>query len=163
MASARCRLDRLILLLDTGSTPSVRLTAARQLASLAATRVGHPSSNAHGHADVKSEHSNADAPEAIWRGVDGEWNEVIALVSRVSDCPAGHHDDACSCILMPARADPPAPRIALVRHPPGRSVCAEPHLARGRHLGPDRRLAVDRGRCARHHPAGRGPALARRV
>ncbi|KAL8276295.1 hypothetical protein RQP46_011323 [Phenoliferia psychrophenolica] len=82
---ATSRLDRLILLLDTGSTPSVRLTAARQLASLAATRVAHPSTNAHGHADVKHEHSatqRADAV-AVWRGVDGEWNEVIALVSRV--------------------------------------------------------------------------------
>ncbi|KAK4703463.1 TATA-binding protein-associated factor, partial [Phenoliferia sp. Uapishka_3] len=80
------RLDRLILLLDSGSTPSVRLTAARQLASLAATRVAHPSTNSHGHADIKAEHTTSDSAQpsdAIWRGVDGEWNEVIALVSRV--------------------------------------------------------------------------------
>ncbi|GAA5884682.1 hypothetical protein JCM6882_005348 [Rhodosporidiobolus microsporus] len=85
------RLDRLILLLDTGSTSSVRLTAARQLGAIAGTRVSHPSTDAHGHAsagmDVKLE-AGVDAggavtKDGIWRGVDGEWNEVMALVARV--------------------------------------------------------------------------------
>lgn len=61
------RLDRLVLLLDTGSTPSVRLTAARQLADLAAARVAHPST----------------ADHSTWRGIEGEWSEVISLVSRI--------------------------------------------------------------------------------
>ncbi|BGP38652.1 TATA-binding protein-associated factor mot1 [Rhodotorula kratochvilovae] len=82
------RLDRLILLLDTGSTPSVRLTAARQLGAIAATRVSHPSTAAHGHAsvsvDVKLEEgATAGNQEGIWRGVDGEWDEVAGLVARV--------------------------------------------------------------------------------
>ena len=79
------RLDRLILLLDNGSTPSVRLTAARQLGSIAGTRVSHPSSNPHGHAsvaDVKLEEEAAAS--TVWRGVEGEWTEVIGLVARVS-------------------------------------------------------------------------------
>lgn len=84
-----CRLDRLILLLDTGSTPSVRLTAARQLGAIAGTRVAHPSTNSHGHAsvgtDVKLEEGMTGASkEGVWHGVEGEWNEVIGLAARVS-------------------------------------------------------------------------------
>ncbi|GAA6037551.1 hypothetical protein NBRC10512_002557 [Rhodotorula toruloides] len=83
-----CRLDRLILLLDTGSTPSVRLTAARQLGAIAGTRVAHPSTNSHGHAsvgtDVKLEEGMTGASkEGVWHGVEGEWNEVIGLAARV--------------------------------------------------------------------------------
>lgn len=77
------RLDRLILLLDTGSTPSVRLTAARQLGAIAGTRVSHPSTDSHGHAYVKAEDSTVATSDNIWRGVEGEWNEVIGLVARV--------------------------------------------------------------------------------
>ncbi|GAA6059472.1 hypothetical protein JCM10212_005411 [Sporobolomyces blumeae] len=81
------RLDRLILLLDTGSTPSVRLTAARQLGQLAGTRVSHPSTSELAAAKVKAEPSldEAGAPvgEGIWRGIDGEWNDVLQLVARV--------------------------------------------------------------------------------
>ncbi|GAA5886029.1 hypothetical protein JCM5296_007067 [Sporobolomyces johnsonii] len=88
---AGSRLDRLILLLDTGSTPSVRLTAARQLGAIAGTRVSHPSTDSHGHAaksiDVKLEEAvDGAAPGAadgVWRGVDGEWQEVVQLVARV--------------------------------------------------------------------------------
>ncbi|BGP14619.1 TATA-binding protein-associated factor mot1 [Rhodosporidiobolus nylandii] len=88
---AGSRLDRLILLLDTGSTSSVRLTAARQLGAIAATRVSHPSADAHGlknaSVDVKLEAGTdgvaGGAKDVVWRGVDGEWNEVLALVSRV--------------------------------------------------------------------------------
>ncbi|GAA6002172.1 hypothetical protein JCM10207_003108 [Rhodosporidiobolus poonsookiae] len=85
---AGSRLDRLILLLDTGSTPSVRLTAARQLGAIASTRVVHPSTDSHGHAsvttDVKLEGEAKRAlKETIWRGTDGEWNEVMSLVARV--------------------------------------------------------------------------------
>lgn len=72
------RLDRLILLLDQGSTPSVRLTAARQLGAIAAVRVSHPSS----HSLVKVEDGPGES--STWRGVEGEWNEVLGLVARVS-------------------------------------------------------------------------------
>ncbi|KAI5477115.1 hypothetical protein MNV49_006843 [Pseudohyphozyma bogoriensis] len=67
------RLDRLLLLLDTGSTPSVRLTAARQLAQLAAIRVAHPSSST----------STSTNDNGVWRGIEGEWNEVVAIVQRI--------------------------------------------------------------------------------
>ncbi|GAA5855493.1 hypothetical protein JCM8547_007859 [Rhodosporidiobolus lusitaniae] len=85
---AGSRLDRLILLLDTGSTSSIRLTAARQLGAIAGTRVSHPSTDAYGRAsagiDVKLESDVGTGPkEGLWRGVDGEWNEVMALVVRV--------------------------------------------------------------------------------
>lgn len=80
------RLDRLILLLETGSTPSVRLTAARQLGAIAGTRVSHPSSTR--TVGVKSESTgvivNENENGISWRGVEGEWNEVIGLVARVS-------------------------------------------------------------------------------
>lgn len=82
-----CRLDRLISLLDTGSTPSVRLTAARQLGAIAGQRVAHPSTDSHGHASaaqLKLEDTSDAAAATLWRGVDGEWNEVIGLVARVS-------------------------------------------------------------------------------
>ncbi|GAA6038936.1 hypothetical protein JCM8097_000582 [Rhodosporidiobolus ruineniae] len=84
---AGSRLDRLIALLDTGSTSSIRLTAARQLGTIAGTRVAHPSSHASASLDIKLE-SEVDAgaagvKEGVWRGVDGEWNEVMSLVARV--------------------------------------------------------------------------------
>ncbi|GAA5967385.1 hypothetical protein JCM11641_000529 [Rhodosporidiobolus odoratus] len=87
---AGSRLDRLILLLDTGSTSSIRLTAARQLGAIAGTRISHPSSNlkaqAAAQSEVKSEGGTelgTGSQEGIWRGVDGEWNEVMSLVARV--------------------------------------------------------------------------------
>lgn len=72
------RLDRLILLLDTGATPSVRLTAARQLGAIANVRVSHPSARPTA-ADALPEPET----DTLWRGVEGEWAEVIALVARV--------------------------------------------------------------------------------
>ncbi|KAM0788287.1 hypothetical protein ACM66B_001433 [Microbotryomycetes sp. NB124-2] len=84
---AMSRLDRLIVLLESGSTPSVRLTAARQLGQLAGVRVAHASTDSlrHGAAEtvhIKSEDGLSPA-EPAWRGVDGEWNEVIQVVARV--------------------------------------------------------------------------------
>ncbi|KAK4051936.1 TATA-binding protein-associated factor mot1 [Microbotryomycetes sp. JL201] len=80
------RLDRLIVLLETGSTPSVRLTAARQLGQLAGVRVAHASSDGlrQGTDTVYIKAEDGAAPsEPVWRGVDGEWNEVIQVVARV--------------------------------------------------------------------------------
>jgi len=82
----KLRLDRLITLLDTGTTSSVRLTAARQLGQLAGTRVSHPSSNDHYSSEIKVEGDvkGVEKNDGIWSGVDGEWNDVLQLVARVS-------------------------------------------------------------------------------
>ncbi|GAA5975963.1 hypothetical protein JCM10908_005340 [Rhodotorula pacifica] len=85
---AGSRLDRLIALLETGSTQSIRLTAARQLAGIAGVRVSHPSTEKSGHPSLASTVKVEDATqpasyEGVWRGVDGEWNEVLGLVARV--------------------------------------------------------------------------------
>lgn len=64
------RLDRLLLLLSTGSTPAVRQTAARQLGSIAAQRIARPS-------------TSAATGNALYRGLDGEWNEIINLLVKV--------------------------------------------------------------------------------
>ena len=68
------RLDRLLGLLQYGSTPTVRATAARQLGALAAQRVKHPS------ASLKPVTSTE---LAVYRGTDGEWNDVVLLLNRV--------------------------------------------------------------------------------
>ncbi|EGG04881.1 uncharacterized protein MELLADRAFT_116969 [Melampsora larici-populina 98AG31] len=72
------RLDRLLLLLDTGSTPSVRVTAARQLGQIAAQTIQHASALA---ATSAPSATSINIPD--WRGIDGEWNEIVNLLSRV--------------------------------------------------------------------------------
>jgi hypothetical protein len=69
-----CRLDRLLVLLDTGSSSSVRNTAAKQLAQLAAKSV---SSDVAVEDDVKSirQHALFRDPSA--------WAEMMAVVARV--------------------------------------------------------------------------------
>lgn len=61
----------------------MRLTAARQLGSLAGTRVSHPTTKlqANSTAGSKSDGSGGDA--VVWRGIEGEWSEVMSLVARV--------------------------------------------------------------------------------
>ncbi|RDB21258.1 putative helicase mot1 [Hypsizygus marmoreus] len=69
------RLDRLLLLLDTGSSTSVRNTAAKQLAQLAAKSVtGDVAIN---EDDIKSnrQHVSAGDPSA--------WAELMAVVARI--------------------------------------------------------------------------------
>ena len=68
------RLDRLLILLDTGSSTSVRTTAAKQLAQLAAKSV---------RSDVGGDdkntirlHGSLDDPSA--------WAELMSVVARVS-------------------------------------------------------------------------------
>lgn len=150
-------LDRLVLLLDTGSTPSVRLTAARQLGALAATRVSHPSVASHGHASVApqaklEDGTAAPSKEGIWRGVDGEWNEVVALVQRVRPLAPSARS---SSLIVPATG-PPVPAVALDRDTPGGSVRSRLHFSRRRHLGSlvDRSFHLYRRRplrCALNH------------
>ena len=73
--SPRLSLDRLLLLLDTGSSPSVRNTAAKQLAQLAARSL--ISDVAVGD-DFKSSRQHATIRDA------SAWSELLAVVARVS-------------------------------------------------------------------------------
>ena len=71
------RLDRLLLLLDTGSTPLVRSTAAKQLAQLAVKGVISDVSIVED--DLKSAQSRQQV--AL---VDGAaWSELLSVVARV--------------------------------------------------------------------------------
>lgn len=67
------RLDRLLLLLDTGSSPSVRSTAAKQLAQLAVKSVV---------ADI-AEDVNSTARHNVQVQDDQAWSELLAVVARV--------------------------------------------------------------------------------
>ena len=70
------RLDRLLLLLDTGSSASVRTTAAKQLAQLAAKSV--ISDVALVEDDVKT------ARHHVPVGDPSGWSELMAVLARVS-------------------------------------------------------------------------------
>ncbi|KAJ7184295.1 SNF2 superfamily chromatin remodeling protein [Mycena filopes] len=69
------RLDRLLLLLDTGSSSSVRNTAAKQLAQLAAKSV--ISDVALDEEDAKNAHKH------VSRGDPQAWAELMAVVARI--------------------------------------------------------------------------------
>lgn len=70
------RLDRLLLLLDTGSSTSVRTTAAKQLAQLAAKSV---------ISDVAIVEEDVKAPrQHVAIGDSSGWSELMAVVARVS-------------------------------------------------------------------------------
>ena len=68
------RLDRLLLLLDTGSTTSVRTTAAKQLAQLAAKSV---ISDVALEDDVKAHRHHQPL------GDSSGWTELMAVIARV--------------------------------------------------------------------------------
>lgn len=65
------RLDRLLLLLSTGSTPLVRQTAAQQLGAIAGQRIQRGHSN------------SASTSTTTYHGLDGEWAEVVNLLVKV--------------------------------------------------------------------------------
>ncbi|KAG6818211.1 hypothetical protein H0H87_000116 [Tephrocybe sp. NHM501043] len=69
------RLDRLLLLLDTGSTVSVRNTAAKQLAQLAAKSVTGDVAFNEEDLKSKSQHGSSGEPSA--------WAELMAVVARI--------------------------------------------------------------------------------
>lgn len=71
-------MDRLLLLLDTGSSASVRTTAAKQLAQLAAKSV--ISDVAIVEDDVKTNRHHAAV------GDPSGWSELMAVLARVSAC-----------------------------------------------------------------------------
>lgn len=68
-------MDRLLLLLDTGSSPSVRNTAAKQLAQLAAKSV---ISDVAVEDEIKSTNRRHTAV-----GDSSAWSELLAVVARV--------------------------------------------------------------------------------
>ena len=68
------RLDRLLLLLDTGSSTSVRNTAAKQLAQLAAKSV---------IGDVTTEDDIKNRTQHVSLGDPSAWAELMAVVARV--------------------------------------------------------------------------------
>ncbi|WFD43446.1 TATA-binding protein-associated factor mot1 [Malassezia psittaci] len=100
MGSPATRLDRLVSLLDIGSTQAIRSTAAVQLGQIAALRVRgsslsdtsiptakDPQPTA---TDYKTEPSAQDTPncsvDSPWEShgrVDGEWSEVTSLLARI--------------------------------------------------------------------------------
>ncbi|KAJ7632150.1 SNF2 superfamily chromatin remodeling protein [Roridomyces roridus] len=68
------RLDRLLLLLDTGSSSSVRNTAAKQLAQLAAKSI---------ITDVALEDDHKNARQHVSQGDPQAWGELMAVVARI--------------------------------------------------------------------------------
>ncbi|KAJ7915484.1 SNF2 superfamily chromatin remodeling protein [Mycena leptocephala] len=68
------RLDRLLLLLDTGSSTSVRNTAAKQLAQLAAKSV---------NSDVALEEDIKNARQHVSQGDPQAWAELMSVVARI--------------------------------------------------------------------------------
>ena len=87
MGSPATRLDRLVSLLDIGSSQSIRSTAAVQLGQIAALRV-RGASTTESNAPAASEAStapthSAGAPTTTYCGVEGEWGEVTSLLARV--------------------------------------------------------------------------------
>lgn len=70
------RLDRLLLLLDTGSSTSVRNTAAKQLAQLAVKSIISDVGVSVGE-DVKNNRQHVSFRDP------GAWGELMAVVARV--------------------------------------------------------------------------------
>ncbi|GAA96606.1 uncharacterized protein L969DRAFT_484966 [Mixia osmundae IAM 14324] len=87
------RLDRLILLLSTGQTSTVRQTAARQLGQIAGQRIQHTSSGPAAASGPSSSLARnvretgqlllGESTASSWRGIDGEWQEIISLLNKI--------------------------------------------------------------------------------
>ena len=75
------RLDRLLVLLDLGSSPSIRETAARQIAQFAAKNVAK---DAGADFVLQDAGPSASTSTAVWQGTSSEWNDVMAVVGKVS-------------------------------------------------------------------------------
>jgi TATA-binding protein-associated factor len=88
-------LDRLLLLLDTGSSTSVRNTAAKQLAQLAAKSV---------ISDVALEEDIKNSRQHVSQGDPQAWAELMAVVARVrvfsAFCRAKHSLDPADNSLL---------------------------------------------------------------
>lgn len=96
------RLDRLLLLLDTGSSSSVRNTAAKQLAQLAVKSL--ISDVAINDDDIKANRTQLSLVDA------SAWNELMAVVARVSPIILPH----CQCIFTPPILDPSFPPLQII-------------------------------------------------
>jgi TATA-binding protein-associated factor len=77
-----CRLDRLLTLLDTGSSSSVRATAARQIAQIAVKAVRHDVSSE----DTVDVDDSPHKPDPRHETDSDGWGEVMAVVTKVSKC-----------------------------------------------------------------------------
>lgn len=75
------RLDRLVSLLDIGSSSLIRTTAATQLGQIAALRVRGASTSNESLSSTSA--PDSDTFRTVYRGTDGEWNEVLTLLARV--------------------------------------------------------------------------------
>lgn len=80
MGTPATRLDRLVSLLDIGSSAAIRTTAATQLGQMAALRVRGASTAQDAQTGGAS---SADPASDTYRGAEGEWGEVMALLARV--------------------------------------------------------------------------------
>ncbi|PWN20339.1 hypothetical protein BCV69DRAFT_270773 [Microstroma glucosiphilum] len=102
--AAATRLERLVSLLDTGSTPAIKSTAARQLGQIASQRVrggatshqplpkeSGPSIKAEGspppslgqEADASHKPQQQQHAIDVYHGTRGEWDEALHLCSRI--------------------------------------------------------------------------------
>ncbi|PKI84186.1 Mot1p [Malassezia vespertilionis] len=86
MGSPATRLDRLVSLLDIGSNQSIRSTAAVQLGQIAALRIRGAGTTNDAPTKAEDEHEEYGAPNSsapAYRGVLGEWDGIISLLTRV--------------------------------------------------------------------------------
>lgn len=60
------RLDKLITIIETGSSPSIKLTAANQIGQIAGLRVRDNTTSIDNYV-----------------GTEGEWNEALTLIAKV--------------------------------------------------------------------------------
>ncbi|KAF8321727.1 hypothetical protein DL93DRAFT_2209827, partial [Clavulina sp. PMI_390] len=75
------RLDRLLVLLDTGGSSAVRETAARQIAQFAAKNVTKDAA-----ADIPLQDAagpSTSSHAAVWQGTTSEWNDVMTVVGKI--------------------------------------------------------------------------------
>lgn len=77
--SSSSRLDRLLVLLDSGSSPAIREAAARQIAQFAAKNVAKDA----GADIVLQDGPSASTSTAVWQGTSSEWTDVMAVVGKV--------------------------------------------------------------------------------
>ena len=75
-------LDRLLLLLSTGSTPLVRQTAAKQLGLIAGIRIARGSHLQSSLKQAQTSLGSINASDA-YKGLEGEWHEIVYLLVKV--------------------------------------------------------------------------------
>lgn len=76
------RLDRLLVLLDSGGSTAIREAAARQIAQFAAKNVSKDAAG--GDTILQDGSSLPSTSTAAWQGTSSEWNDVMTVVGKVS-------------------------------------------------------------------------------